>query len=250
MEVHGVHQKDMGARVAEAVDCILDIWQSDPPYRFEGQFWDYKLEEHLDAEMGIGALHKPLQQPCPPIYVPSISRASKGLEAAAARGFRFISHHMIHWNVLADQWKTYQRAAESGGREAKPIDWSVSRNIFVGESTDEAQEFARTGSMGKCIDYILELTRRTAPTGVDMWARDENQPSEEVALDYFMDDVVIAGDPTHVTEQLLDLREKIGEFGKLVVTAHCWDDREKWIKCLELLSNEVVPAYNSAIGAS
>ena len=86
MEVHGVHPKDMGARVAESVDCIMNIWQSDPPYRFEGQFWDFKIEDHIDDEMGIGALHKPLQQPHPPVYVPSISRASKGLEAAAARG--------------------------------------------------------------------------------------------------------------------------------------------------------------------
>tara|TARA_B100000530_G_scaffold176601_1_gene111597 strand:+ start:2174 stop:3277 length:1104 start_codon:yes stop_codon:yes gene_type:complete len=250
MEVHGVHPKDMGARVAESVDCIMNIWQSDPPYRFEGQFWDFKIEDHIDEEMGIGALHKPLQQPHPPVYVPSISRASKGLEAAAARGFRFISHHMIHWNVLADQWKTYQRGAESGGRETSPLDWSVSRNIFVGESNEEAKQFARNGSLGKCIEYILELTRRTAPTGVDMWARDENQPTEEVNLDYFMDDVVIAGDPASVTEQLLALREQIGDFGKLVVVAHCWDDRDKWVKSLELLSNEVVPAYNSAIGAN
>jgi alkanesulfonate monooxygenase SsuD/methylene tetrahydromethanopterin reductase-like flavin-dependent oxidoreductase (luciferase family) len=116
MEVYDVRPQDSGARVAEAIDVILRIWTSDPPYRIEGKFWKVSLAAMVDKEMGIGGLHKPLQRPHPPIYVPSISPASKGLEAAAARGFRFISHHMLHADVLAEQWQTYWRAAASAGR--------------------------------------------------------------------------------------------------------------------------------------
>ena len=84
MEVYGVKPEETGARVTEAIDMILEIWRSDPPYKIEGKFWNVSLEETVDAEMGIGGLHKPLQQPTPPIFVPSISRASGGLKAAAA----------------------------------------------------------------------------------------------------------------------------------------------------------------------
>jgi alkanesulfonate monooxygenase SsuD/methylene tetrahydromethanopterin reductase-like flavin-dependent oxidoreductase (luciferase family) len=248
MEVYGVSPEETGARIAEAIDMILEIWTSNPPYRFDGQFWSMGLSESVDEEMGIGKLHKPLQQPYPPISVPSISRASKGLRAAAARGFHFISHHMIHADVLNDQWRTYADGAAAAGRSADPADWSVSRNIFVADSTAEAQKLARTNSLGKCIQYILDLTERTSPTGLAMWKPSPKMAEEDCNLDYFMDQVVIAGDPEHVTKQLSELRERIGPFGKLVLVAHDWDDRQRWLRSLELFASEVIPAYNRAHG--
>lgn len=249
LELYDVTPQETGARVAEAIDIILQIWTSEPPYKYDGQFWNVSLSETIDKELGIGGLHKPLQQPYPPIHVPCISRASKGLRAAAARGFHFISHHMIHTDVLIDQWKTYNEGAAEAGREAQPSDWSISRNIFVAETTDEAKRLARTNSLGSCIQYILDLTRRTSPTGLQMWKPSLEMPEEDCNLDYFMNDVVIAGDPNHVTNQLLALRQRVGPFGSLVLVAHDWDDRERWLRSLELFAQEVVPAYNGAIGA-
>jgi hypothetical protein len=62
--------------------------------------------------------------------------------------------------------------------------------------------------------------------------------------------VIIAGDPEHVTQQLLGLRERVGVFGTLILTAHDWDDRDRWTHHLELFAREVVPAFNRAIGAA
>jgi alkanesulfonate monooxygenase SsuD/methylene tetrahydromethanopterin reductase-like flavin-dependent oxidoreductase (luciferase family) len=201
----------------------------------------------LHPRFGVGHLHKPFQRPHPPIYVPSISRASLGLRSAAERGFRFISHHMIHTSALEEQWKTYSQAATAAGRTAEPSSWAVARNVFVADSTDDARRLAKGNSLGSCIQYILDLTRATAPTGVAMWKRDEQQADSDCTLDYFMDDVIIAGDPEHVTRQLLELREQIGPFGTLVLTAHDWDDRDRWTHSLELFVREVVPAFNKAI---
>jgi alkanesulfonate monooxygenase SsuD/methylene tetrahydromethanopterin reductase-like flavin-dependent oxidoreductase (luciferase family) len=249
MEVYGVEPKDTGARVSEAIEMIMKIWSSDPPYDIDGQFWQVHLSQTVDAELGIGRLQKPLQQPHPPIYVPSISRASRGLEAAAASGFRPISHHMVHSDVLVDQWETYVKGAGSAGREAHPSCWSVSRNIYVADTTAEAKKRARTNSLGSCIQYILNLTARTAPTGLDMWKPREEMTDEGCNLEYFMDEVVIAGDPDTVARQILELREKVGPFGKLVLVAHDWDDRESWLRSLELFAGEVVPAVDRALAA-
>jgi hypothetical protein len=60
--------------------------------------------------------------------------------------------------------------------------------------------------------------------------------------------VIIAGDPEHVTHRLLELRDRIGRFGTLVLTAHDWDDRDRWIHHLKLFAREVVPVFNKAIG--
>ena len=42
---------------------------------------------------------------------------------------------------------------------------------------------------------------------------------------------------------------EIGPFGTLVLTAHDWDDRDRWAHSLELFAREVVPAFNKAICA-
>ena len=249
MELFGVHPQDTGPRVAEAIDIILKLWTSDPPYRIDGKFWNVSLRERVDHELRIGTLHKPLQRPHPPIYVPSISRSSPGLQAAAARGFRFISHHMVHPEVLADQWQCYAQGAASAGRTAEASDWCVSRNIFVADTAKEATRLARLNSMGRCIEYILELTRRASPTGVSMWKRNAQMADAQCNLDYFMDEVVIAGDPDSVISQLLRLRERIGAFGTLVLVAHDWDDRSRWLRSLELFGKEVMPALNRAIAS-
>ena len=71
----------------------------------------------------------------------------------------------------------------------------MARNVFVADSTEEARRLAKGNSLGKCIQYILDLTRATAPTGVAMWKRDASKPTRTARSDYFMDNVIIAGDP-------------------------------------------------------
>lgn len=250
MEVFGVHTSETGARVAESIDMIMRLWSGELPIDIRGRFWDVTMKDNLHPEFGVGHLHRPLQQPHPPIYVPSISRASVGLRKAAERGFRFISHHMNHAGALREQWETYSQAAAAVGRAAGPSDWAVARNVFVADSTDEARRLAKENSLGSCIRYILDLTRATAPNGVAMWKRDDQQADSDCTLDYFLDEVIIAGDPEDVTDQLVELRGRIGPFGTLILTAHDWDDRDRWTHHLELFAREVVPAFNKAIGAT
>jgi alkanesulfonate monooxygenase SsuD/methylene tetrahydromethanopterin reductase-like flavin-dependent oxidoreductase (luciferase family) len=240
MEVYGVDPRDTAARVSESVDMILKIWTSNPPYELSGAFWNASLKQNLDPKMGLGALHKPLQRPHPPIAVPSISPASPGIAKAAARGFSLISHHMISTEVLARQWTTYRAAAEAAGRRASPTDWRVARNVFVADTTTEARRLARANSLGRCIQYILDLTKRGP--GVGMWKRNADQSDDDCNLDYFLDEVLIVGDPPEVTRQIRNLRSRVGDFGTLVLVAHDWDDPDRWLHSLQLFTREVIPA--------
>ncbi len=239
MEVYGVDPKETSARVAEAIDMILKIWTTDPPYEIPGRFWHVQLQRALDPEMGLGTLHKPLQRPYPPIHVPCIARDSQGLRQAAARGFVPISHHMVAVEALQNHWQTYQAGAATSGRVARQPDWKVARNIFVADSNVEARRLARGNSLGKCIDYILELTRRGP--GLAMWKRNPTMTDSECNLDYFLDEVIIAGAPDEVARRLGELRQRIGAFGTLVLVAHDWDDKERWLDSLELFVREVMP---------
>jgi alkanesulfonate monooxygenase SsuD/methylene tetrahydromethanopterin reductase-like flavin-dependent oxidoreductase (luciferase family) len=239
LEVFGVEPAETSARVAEAIDMILRIWTSDPPYEIPGRFWQVKLKRKLDPQMGLGTLHKPLQRPYPPIHAPCIGRDSPGLKHAGARGFIPISHHMVAAGVLKNHWQTYQAGAESSGRSALQQDWKVSRNIFVADSSTDARRLARGNSLGKCIEYILELCRRGP--GIGMWKREPGMSDVDCNLDYFLNEVIIAGNPDEVASRLLELRQRTGDFGTLVLVAHDWDDKKCWLNSLELFIREVMP---------
>ena len=60
---------------------ILKLWSSEPPYEIEGKFWnDPPQEDASMTETGIGYIHKPLQQPHPPIAMPGMSRNSPSMK--------------------------------------------------------------------------------------------------------------------------------------------------------------------------
>jgi len=244
MEMFGIDPKDMGPRVVESINMILKLWSEDPPIDLDGDFWSIHLSENLDGEMGLGSLHRPLQKPHPPIYTPCIRRDSVGVRKAAARGFRPFSHHMIGNEVLRSHWQMYTEGCRDGGHEPDPSHWSISRNIFVADTTEEALAQARSNSLGRCIEYIIELTRRSGD--LDLWKRTPDQGDDELTIDYFLDEVIIAGDPAEVTRQLRELREAIGAFGTLVLVAHDFDDKASWLHSLDLFANEVVPALGAS----
>ena len=231
--------------VAEAMDIILKLWTSDPPYEIKGNFWNITLKKSVDPDMHIGTMHRPLQQPYPPISVPCVGRDSFSVKTAGARNFRLISHHMVHSSVLKDHWQTYTMAALEAGQDPQPTDWSVARNIFVADTTAQARRIASHNSLARSIKYILELTRRGP--GLGMWKRHLEQEDKDCNLEYFMKEVIIAGDPETVTEQLLQLREDVGPFGTLVLVAHDWDDEGAWRRSLELFATEVMPRLNKNV---
>jgi alkanesulfonate monooxygenase SsuD/methylene tetrahydromethanopterin reductase-like flavin-dependent oxidoreductase (luciferase family) len=246
LEMHAVDAARSGAMVAESIDFILKLWSSEPPYELKGQFWKFRLAKHVTPEFGIGRIHRPLQQPHPPIGIPSISRNSASLKMAAARGFFPFSHHMASVTTLVNHWQTFAGAVREQGRVPDPSTWRISRNIFVADTTAEARRIARTSSLGRCIQYILDLTRRWG--SISMWKRDPDMNDADCNLDYFMNEVVIAGDPPEVARQILEIRDRVGPFGTLVLVAHDWDDKQRWLHSDELMKTEVMPQVWRATG--
>ena len=62
-----------------------------------------------------------------------------------------------------------------------------------------------------------------------------------------VDSVVIRGDASAVTRQLLDFHERVGGFGTLLMTAHDWVDKTRMCRSMELMTNEVMPSLNKAL---
>ena len=70
---------------------------------------------------------------------------------------------------------------------------------------------------------------------------DPNTPDSELTAEYFMDNLWIVGSPDDVADQLRQLYDDVGGFGKLLVMGHEWDPEEKWLNSMSLLVDEVMP---------
>jgi alkanesulfonate monooxygenase SsuD/methylene tetrahydromethanopterin reductase-like flavin-dependent oxidoreductase (luciferase family) len=243
-ELYGAEPKNAAAMVDEAIDMILRLWSGEPPYEMEGKFWTIRLKKSVDAETGIGYIHKPLQQPHPPIAVPGTSPRSPSMRTAGQRGFLPFSHCLIPGNVVADNWKTYETAALESGRQPRREDWQVARAIFLADSTPEARRLARGNSLARNFEYIGRLFDKGP--GRKIYKRDPGMSEADCNLDYLMGEQIIAGSPDDVLRRLLLLIEETGSFGTLVLMSYDWDDKQSWLHSMELFARELMPALNKA----
>src|SRR5947209_1048008 len=245
LELYGVEPKNGAAMVDEALDMILKLWSSEPPYEMEGKFWTIRLKKTVDEETGIGFIHKPLQQPHPPIAIPGMSRNSPSMRIAGQRGYAPFGHCLITGNVLADIWQNYETAALEAGRQPRRADWKVSRSIFLADTTQEARQRVRTNSLGRNFEYIGRLFDKGL--GRKLYKRDLAMSDADCNLDFLMGEQIIAGSPDEVLRRLLGLIEETGPFGTLVLMGYDWDDKASWLRSMELFVRELMPALNKAV---
>lgn len=245
-ELYGAEPKNAAAMVHEALDMILKLWSSEPPYEIQGQFWNIQLKKSVDEETGIGFIHKPLQQPHPPISMPATSRNSPTMQLAGSRGYQPFGHCLVTSNLLADFWKTYADAAHAAGRQPKRADYKIARSIFLADTTREAVQRARANSLAKNFEYIGRLFDKGP--GRRVYKRDPAMSDAHCNLDYLMGEQIIAGDVDEVLRRLLMMVEETGPFGTLVLMSYDWDDKKSWLHSMELFARELMPALNKAVG--
>ena len=151
-EVFGNLDADRNAMFLEAINAVLQIWQSEPPYNIEGKYWTIKIERQAMPEIGQGFLPKPLQKPHPPIVVTAVAPFSKGVTEAAARGWDPISANFLMPEWVKSHWPKYVEGCERAGRKADPANWRVAKSIFVADDDKTAKAYA--------------TDRRTAPIAI------------------------------------------------------------------------------------
>jgi len=244
MELFGIDYKSGVQRdmTREAIEIILRLWTEEGPFEHRGKFWTFKMPAP-HREMGLGQMIRPFQKPYPPIAVAGSSRESGTLRFAGERGWIPMSINHLPGNTLAGHWTAYQEGARSAGRSVDRKTWRISREIFVGETNAEARRFALEGSMSRAFTQymrrLLSFTNRLA-----VWKRDLNMPDDAITPEYLVDDIWIVGDPPTCVKKLRALSEEVGGFGTLLMICHDWDDKSRWLRSLDLLAREVIPALS------
>ncbi len=249
MEMFGNLDQDRNAMFVEAIDHILALWSGTAPYNREGRFWRLSTERTLLAEAGQGVMLTPYQKPHPPIVVTAVVPHSKGLAAAAARGWKPITANFLQPVWAATHWPMYVKGCEAGGFPAEPADWRVCKSIFVADDDATARRYAMNPEGPYGFYYWNLLTKRRGHGNVDIFKQRLDMPDTEVTVDYLLRSLVICGSVNRVVDQLLAFRETVGDFGTLLYAGHDWADARLARRSMELMAEKVMPAVNAAIGA-
>jgi alkanesulfonate monooxygenase SsuD/methylene tetrahydromethanopterin reductase-like flavin-dependent oxidoreductase (luciferase family) len=132
-EAFGTLGADRNAMFVEAIDQVLQIWASEPPYNIVGKYWSVTTQKTLIADIGQGIIPKPLQAPHPPIVVTVVAPFSKAVTQAAARGWEPISANFLMPQWVRSHWPGYVEGCKRGGRPADPVNWRIAKSICVAD---------------------------------------------------------------------------------------------------------------------
>ncbi len=235
--------RTLGLMTVEGINMVLKLWTTQAPFDFEGDYWHIHIDQ-TRPEIAMGQILRPYQQPHPPLAMAIVKGNSMAARMAGQRGFLPLSTNLVPATTLAQHWQTYcAGAAEAGQPAPKRANWRVARNIFVGETTEDALDFALNSAFARSFDYLFKLI---GPGRLEGMKEDPDMPDEEVTAEYGVRRLAIVGDVDECIRRLQEVWQQSGGFGTLLAIGHDWDDKARWIRSMELLKNEVVPALPQA----
>jgi alkanesulfonate monooxygenase SsuD/methylene tetrahydromethanopterin reductase-like flavin-dependent oxidoreductase (luciferase family) len=240
-EIFGNLEADRNAMFVEGIETILKLWATDPPYDINGKYWKLTTAKTLLKEIGQGIIAKPLQKPHPPIVVTAVAPYSKGVAAAAARGWDPISANFLMPKWVATHRDSYVEGCNAGGRPVDLANWRVAKSIFVAEDSAAARAYAR-GPKSPYVHYYNSLFTKLVRNGrSNLFKEDPDLPDAELTLDHVLDRCVICGSPSEVVERLIAFREEVGPFGTMLYAGHDWADPGLAKTSMRLMAEKVAP---------
>ena len=249
-EAFGSLDEDRNAMFVESIDQVLRIWQGAPPYDIAGRYWTVSTARTMIPEIGQGVLPRPLQRPHPLIVVTVVAPFSKGITAAAARGWEPISANFLMPVWVRSHWPNYVEGCRQAGRPADPANWRVAKSVFVADDAATARAYA-TAPDSPYRFYYAQLLHKLKRAGRgELFKTDRSQPDEAVTLDAVCEKLILHGTPDAVAEQVLAFREEVGDFGTLLYAGHDWRDPALARRSMVLMAEQVMPRVNAALGRS
>ena len=249
-EALGMMDVDRGKLFAESIDVILEIWKREAPYDIElpGNRFKVTTRQTLDRAIGIGIMPKPVQKPWPEIVGTVVAPFSKGVVLMGERDFHPLSANFLLAKWAKTHWANYAEGKRNVGLVADPSDWRVARTVFVADDDKAARDYVYGPDSPYRFYYAQLLAKVSKRGGQAVFKESPTQPDSEIHVDALLDKLVLHGSVSRVTEQVLALREEIGDFGELVYAGMDWVDEALTKRSLTLMAEQVMPRVNAAIG--
>ena len=249
-EALGMLGEDRNKLFAEAIDVILAIWERNPPYDIDlpGNRFKVTTAKTSVPEIERGAMYKPYQKPRPEIVGTVVAPFSKGVIAMGERDFHPLSANFLLSKWLPSHWTNYAEGKRRVGQVADPADWRVARTIFVADDDKTALRYGRTDPNSPYRYYWKLLLRKMMLSKRHgIFKTHQAQDDSELTDDYMLENLVICGTVNKVVDDILRLREEVGDFGELVYAGMDWVDPALAKRSMELMAEQVMPRVNRAI---
>lgn len=247
-ELLGILEEDRNGMFADAVEVIVKLWESDPPYDIEAGRFSVSTRRTIDKDLGVGVVARPLQTPRPEIVGTVVAPYSKGVIAMGEKDFHPLSANFLLPAWVATHWPNYVQGRAQVGATADTSDWRVARTIFVADDEATARAYGKDDPRSPYRAYYSQMLQKMTKIGrLELFKSDRNQPDESVTLEKVLDDLVIVGTAESVAEQILGLVEATGEFGELVYAGLDWVDPKLARRSMELMSSVVMPMVNAGL---
>jgi len=191
---------------------------------------------------------KPYQDRLPEIVGTVVAPFSKGVIAMGQRNFHPMSANFLlsHW--LNSHWDHYAQGKALAGQTAHSTDWRVARTIFVADDSATAQRYGRSDPRSPYRYYYRQmLTKMMISKRHVIFKKHVDEDDSHVTLDRLLDELVICGTVNQVVDQILALREQVGDFGEIVYAGMDLVEPALGRRSMELMAHQVMPRVNEAL---
>lgn len=214
-DVFGVDRSDAVGRFVEGIEIIKRLW-TEEAVDYDGEY--FQLE-------GVSVNPKPLQDPRPNIIVGASNESSVRRAARITDGW--LGAH-VPFNQAADQAHAFRD--ERNQQEKEPGFVGLTREVFVAESTAEAEDIVK--------DHLMSKYESYSDWGQDdvIEGDDFDSPWEKLKHERFL-----VGTPAEVIEGIERYEEQIDLDKIMIRTQFPGMAFEDVHRSIELLGDEVLP---------
>jgi len=248
-EVLGILDQDRTAMFMESIEHVVVLWKGSAPYNLTGKYWNISTAKTHWPEVGLGTVLTPYQRPHPPLLGTASDPDSQTMTRIGKNGWLPTSSGFLHPNWLKNHWRNYSNGCTSANHTPDRAKWRIARSIFVSADDKVAEAYGRRDSHSPYRFHMKQLSTKLAksPAGLRGFKADASMPDEDITLDYIMDNIMIAGSPNSVVDQILAVQEKTGDFGTLLCVGANWTDKDLARASMRLMAEKVMPAVNAAL---
>ncbi len=216
--------------MAESVEIIVRLLESDDPIDYEGRFWTLR-----DMRLQL----RSYQRPRLPLAI-ATSGSRHSLELAGKYGMILMSmagKNTGKYPSHAEQWPIVEQFAAEHGTETSRENWRIATSVYLAETKDEAWADVEEGILRET-EYFWKIGVRP------QYEKYPGQPLSEVTARSAAERRRwIIGTPEDAIAAIEALQGETGGFGGLLLTTHEWASPEKLRRSLDLFARHVIPHF-------
>ncbi len=226
----GIPYSERRSRYLESIDIVERLLAGEE-LDHEGTHWQLQ---------GTRITPPPAQQPFPPLWIGAATPTVRA--RAAARGQNMLISLLTDLGHTRSQFNQYRAALIDAGRDPADTPIALIREFWVAESMEAAWE-----EVGPHLRHTYQSVYappavsmvETMPDGSRRQVTDPDDPFFH--SDSFWRDRFIIGDPDWCVGELVRFRDELGLTDLVLRIAHPGMAHERVMKCLEMLTEEVIP---------